>query len=150
MPYDTFGLSFPALGDAMLMIARAVVGAMFFLSGYYKLFSAERAQKMQETMVEAGIGAPRRTARFVSACEFGFGALLILGLGTPLAAGVLAIISLTALVTVTGKSVEGTSWGFRLSSYLDLPETLLLVILAVVLVFGPGLYSLDAALFDLG
>ena len=38
-------------------------------------------------------------------------------------------ISLVALVTVAAKSVEGTSFGYRLSSYFDLPETLLMVIL---------------------
>ena len=46
-----------------------------------------------------------------------------MGLFTSLAALVLLIISLVALVTVASKSVEGTSLGYRLSSYFDLPET---------------------------
>jgi len=145
--WSTMGFGVPFLGDIAPFVARIAVGAMFFLSGFYKLFSPESAATMRKTMVEAGIVAPRQTARFVSVCEFLFGALLILGLFASLAAAVLFVISLVALVTVAGKSVEGASFGYRLSSYLDLPETLLMVILFWLIVGGPGLWSLDWALF---
>ena len=145
--YSAYGHGWPVLADLAPFVARIAVGAMFFLSGFYKLFTAKSAEKMQQTMVEAGIAAPRKTARFVSACEFLFGALLILGLFTSLAALVLFVISLVALVTVTGKTAEGTSFGYRLSSYLDLPETLLMVILAWLVAAGPGMLSLDWVLF---
>ena len=145
--YRSFAFGFQALIDVAPFVGRIVVGGMFFLSGFYKLFSGEAANKMQKTMVEAGIAAPRETAKVVSVCEFVFGALLILGLLTSLSALVLFVISLVALITVTSKSVEGTSFGYRLSSYLDLPETLLMVILFGLIATGPGLYSLDAALF---
>ena len=144
--YRSVALGWPGLMEAAPFVARIVVGGMFFLSGFYKLFSAPSAEKMQKTMVAAGIAAPRRTARLVSACELAGGALLILGLMTTLAAAVLFVISLVALVTVTRKSVEGTSLGYRLSSYLDLPETLLMTILFWLMVQGPGLWSLDWAL----
>ena len=145
--YHAFGFGLPGLTDAAIFAARIGVGLMFFLSGFYKLFTAESAKKMRQTMVEAGIAAPRQTAWFVSACEFAFGALLTLGLLTSFAAAILFVISLVALIRVSSKSVEGTSVGYRLSSYLDLPETLLLIILAGLIVAGPGLYSLDAAMF---
>ncbi|QYF86077.1 DoxX family membrane protein [Brevundimonas sp. PAMC22021] len=144
--YRGIALGWPGLVDTAPFVARIVVGGMFFLSGFYKLFSAQSAEKMQKTMVEAGIAAPRKTARFVSVCEFAGGALLILGLLTTLSAALLFIISLVALLTVTRKSVEGTSLGYRLSSYLDLPETLLMTILFWLMVQGPGLWSLDWAL----
>lgn len=144
--YRSVALGWPGLMEAAPFVARIVVGGMFFLSGFYKLFSAPSAEKMQKTMVAAGIAAPRRTARLVSACELAGGALLILGLMTTLAAAVLFVISLVALVTVTRKSVEGTSLGYRLSSYLDLPETLLMTLLFWLMVQGPGLWSLDWAL----
>ena len=144
--YRGVALGWPHLMEAAPFVTRVVVGGMFFLSGFYKLFSAQSAEKMQKTMVEAGIAAPRKTARFVSVCEFVGGALLILGLMTTLAAAVLFIISLVALLTVTRKSVEGTSLGYRLSRYLDLPETLLMTILFWLMVQGPGLWSLDWAL----
>ena len=76
-------------------------------------------------------------------------ALLVVGLLTSVAAAILLVISLVALVTVAARSVEGTRFGYRLSSYLDLPETLLIVILGALIIVGPGLYSLDTALFVL-
>ncbi|CAN5262333.1 hypothetical protein BH10PSE2_BH10PSE2_02730 [soil metagenome] len=145
--YSTVGFGFPFLNEIAPFVARIAVGAMFFLSGYYKLFSAESAEKMRKTMVEAGIAAPRDTAKLVSVCEFVFCALLIVGLFASVAAAVLLVISLVALVTVTSKKVEGTSFGYRLSSYLDLPETLLMVILFWLICVGPGLWSLDWAWF---
>ena len=145
--YQTLGFGFPSQADAMTLIARVMVGAMFFLSGFYKLFTADSALKMAKTMVEAGIAAPRQTAVFVSICELVFGALLIMGLLTSVAAGILFVISTVALITVASKSVEGTTFGYRLSSYLDLPETLLMLVLAAIVVAGPGLYSLDTVLF---
>ena len=145
--YSTVGFGFPFLNEIAPFVARIAVGGMFFLSGFYKLFTAASAEKMQKTMVEAGIAAPRQTAKLVSVCEFLFGALLILGLFTSLAAAVLLAISLVALITVASKSVEGTSFGYRLSSYLDLPETLLMIILFWLICVGPGLWSLDWALF---
>ncbi|WP_171981894.1 DoxX family protein [Brevundimonas sp. LM2] len=145
--YPALGFGFPDAVDVMVFAARVVVGLMFFLSGFYKLFTRDSALKMAKTMVEAGIAAPRQTARFVSVCELVFGALLVMGLLTSLAALVLFVISTVALITVASKSVEGTSFGYRLSSYLDLPETLLMLVLAALIVTGPGLYSLDTALF---
>ncbi|TAJ40696.1 MAG: DoxX family protein, partial [Brevundimonas sp.] len=91
--------------------------------------------------------APRQTARFVSVCEFVFGGLLILGLFTSLSALVLIVICMVALATVAAKSVEGASLGYRLSSYFDLPETLLIVILFGLIAGGPGRWSLDVVLF---
>lgn len=148
--YATVGFGIPFLNEIAPLVARLCVGGMFFLSGAFKLFSAESAQKMQKTMVEAGIAAPRQTARFVSVCEFVFGALLILGLFGSLAAVVLFAISLVALITVASKAVEGASFAYRLSSYLDLPETLLMVVLLWLVAVGPGLWSLDKLLFAAG
>ena len=145
--YSTVGFGFPFLNEIAPFVARIAVGGMFFLSGFYKLFTPAQAEKMQKTMVEAGVAAPRQTARFVSVCEFAFGALLIMGLFTSLAALVLLVICVVALVTVASKSVEGASLGYRLSSYFDLPETLLMVILIWLIANGPGLWSLDFVLF---
>lgn len=144
-PPTAFDLARPE--DWIALVARVGVGLMFFLSGAYKLFTAQHAEKMCKAMVEAGVGAPRQTARFVSGCEFGFGAFLVIGFLTPLAALVLLIICVVALITVTGKTVESASFGYRLSSYLDLPETLLIFLTAWIAVYGPTGASLDALLF---
>ena len=131
----------------MALAARVAVGLLFLLSGAYKLFDAQQAKKMRETIAKAGIAAPRETAGFVSLCEFLFGGLLVIGLVTPLSAAVLLIISVVALLTVTRKEVEGASFGYRLSSYLDLPETLLILLTAWIAVHGPTGLSVDAFLF---
>lgn len=144
-PPTAFDLSKPE--DWVALAARLAVGLLFLISGGYKLFSPESAEKMRKTLADAGIGAPKQTAVFVSVCEFVFGGLLTIGLATPLSAGVLVIISVVAMITVTVKDVEGTQILYRLSSFLYLPETLLIVLLAWVAVHGPTGASVDAALF---
>ena len=128
------------------LLARLAVGLMFALSGWCKLTNGAQHAKMRRSLQDAGIPAPEAQSWFVSACELAFGALLALGLVTPLSAGVLAIIGLVALVTVTAKSVEGVSPLLRLSSFLYTPEVLLLVLLTWMIVSGPGALSLDGAL----
>ena len=144
-PPTAFDLSKPE--DWVALAARVVVGLLFLISGGYKLFSPESAEKMRKTLTEAGIAAPRQTAVFVSACEFLFGGLLTIGLATPFAAGVLLIVSVVALLTVSIKEVKGMQLLYRLSSLLSLPETLLIVLLAWIAVHGPTGASLDAVLF---
>ncbi len=67
------------------VIARLAVGLLFFLSGRGKLFVPERREQMRETLVAAGVPFANVNAIFVSALEFVFGLLLILGWITPLA-----------------------------------------------------------------
>ena len=145
-PPTAFDLSRPE--DFIALLARIAVGLFFAISGAYKLFSAQQAKKMRDTVAEAGIAAPRETAKFVSACEFLFGGLLTIGLLTPVAAGVVLIISVVAVVTVTAKKVEGVDFAYRLSSFLGLPETLLILLAAWIAVHGPTGASVDALLFS--
>ena len=91
------GMGWPAVAAFAPLVARVMVGALFLLSGFYKLFAAKSAEKMRQTMVDAGIVAPRQTARSSAVCEFVFGALLLLGVLTSLAALVLLVIWLVAL-----------------------------------------------------
>ena len=144
-PPTAFDLSKPE--DFIALLARVAVGLYFLISGAYKLFSAEDAKKMLRTVTEAGIAAPRETAALVSVCELLFGGLLVIGLLTPIAAAVLLVVSLVALITVTAKKAEGVSFFYRLSSYLGLPETLLVILLAWIAVHGPTGASVDALLF---
>ncbi|CAN5155389.1 hypothetical protein BH09PSE2_BH09PSE2_07980 [soil metagenome] len=144
-PPTAFELARPE--DWIALLARVAVGLYFAISGAYKLFSPAQAKKMRNTVAEAGIAAPRETAGFVSACELLFGALLVIGLLTPVAAVVVLIISVVALVTVTAKTVEGVDFAYRLSSFLGLPETLLIVLAAWIAVHGPTGASVDALLF---
>ena len=62
-----------------ILLARLVVGSLFFLSGRGKLFVPERREQMRQTLIEAHVPFPTLNALFVSTVEFVCGALLILG-----------------------------------------------------------------------
>ena len=68
-----------------ILVARLAVGSLFFLSGRGKLFVPERREQMRETLVAARVPFPEFNTLLVSAVEFVFGLLLILGAITPLA-----------------------------------------------------------------
>ena len=144
--YQTATGALHGLAPYAALAARLVIGVMFALSGWCKLTNAEQHAKMRRSLQEAGIRAPEVQGWLVAACELLFGGLLVLGLATPLGAGVLAIICLVALFTVTGKEIEGASPLMRLSSLLYKPEVLLLTLLTWLIVAGPGPLSLDGAL----
>jgi putative oxidoreductase len=91
-----------------------------------------------------GIPAPALNAYFVSALEFGGGALLLLGLGSRLIAVPLVIDMLVAYITADREAL------FSVFSNPDkftgaAPYTFLIAS-TIVLVFGPGRISVDAVL----
>jgi DoxX len=68
-----------------ILLARLVVGSLFFLSGRGKLFLNERREQMRQSLREAHIPFPGLNAFLVSTVEFVFGLLLIAGAVTPVA-----------------------------------------------------------------
>jgi putative oxidoreductase len=68
-----------------ILLARLVVGSLFFLSGRGKLFVNERREQIRQTLREARIPFPELNAFLVSTVEFVFGLLLIAGAVTPVA-----------------------------------------------------------------
>ncbi|KVE34906.1 DoxX family protein [Burkholderia sp. TSV86] len=83
-----------------LILTRVSVGAFFSISGFNKLMLPENGALMLQTITEAQIPFPKFMAPFVAACEFVFGLLLVIGLGTRVAAAVLFVINAVALATV--------------------------------------------------
>jgi putative oxidoreductase len=130
-----------------LLVARLVVGVLFFLTGYAKLFRSDAAAKMLQTLQAARIPFPRITAVGVSAVEFICGALLVIGALTPLASLMLAADMAVAITTVNARHIRGTSALDWLSKFLYLPQVLYVVILLGLLFSGPGWLSVDQALF---
>jgi putative oxidoreductase len=128
-------------------IARLAVGLLFFLSGRGKLFVPERLQQMRETLVAAGIPFANFNAIFVSAVEFVFGLLLILGWITPLACIMLGGVMIAAIATTAIKSIKAPPILGWLSEFVYLPEVLYLVILFWLFLSGPGWFSFDYLLF---
>jgi putative oxidoreductase len=128
------------------LLARLVVGVLFFLTGYDKLFHREATEKMLLTIRGTGVPFPRVTAVAVSAVEFVGGGLLVLGALTPLASLLLAADMVVAIATVNARHLHGTSAVDWLSKFLYLPQVLYLVILLCLFFSGPGWLSVDQAL----
>ena len=112
-----------------IFLARVTVGSAFLLSGAGKLFVNERREQMRQTIHDAGIPFPQFNALFVSAVEFVFGLLLILGAATPLACVMLSSVMTIAILTIEVRKIQASSPLGWLSEFLYLPEVLYLVIL---------------------
>jgi len=126
---------------------RLATGALFVMSGWNKLTDGHRQHQMIETMREGRIPGPRQSGRLVAAVELVGGALIVLGLATPLAAATLAIVMVVAITRVQLAYVAGddhTSWW---ENFLFLPDVLYLVIFLWLAANGPGPVSLDALFF---
>lgn len=126
-----------------ILLARISVGLLFVLSGYGKVFVAEKREQMKETMESAGVPLPQFNAVFVSWVELIFGVALLIGFLTPLASLMLAATMIVAILTVKLKGIEGGSLSAWLSEFLFLPEVLYLVILIWLFFSGPGIASVD-------
>jgi putative oxidoreductase len=128
--------------------ARLAVGLLFFLSGRGKLFVPERREQMRESLVAAGIPFASINAIFVSAVEFVFGLLLLLGALTPFACIMLGGVMVVAIATLAIKNIKAPPLLGWLSEFLYLPEVLYLLILFWLFLSGPGWLSVDRFVFE--
>jgi putative oxidoreductase len=128
------------------LLARLAVGLLFALSGGGKLFVPTRREQMRETLRQAGIPVPEKSADVVSSVELVFGTLLVLGFLTPLCCLVLSGVMLGALATVAVPGIKADSLVSWLGEFLYLPEVLYLVILVWLFFSGPGWLSVDRLL----
>lgn len=127
-----------------LLIARVITGVFFSISGFNKLFVPANAQAMLHTMHTAGIPFPEFNATFVASVELTLGAALLLGLLTRLASLALLMICIVATFTDGVQRIPANlgplDW---LGWFLYLPEVLYALILAWILLYGPGAFALD-------
>jgi putative oxidoreductase len=116
-------------------LARLTVGLVFIGTGWGKLHSIPDVTKF---FTDLGIPAPGFNARLTAGTEFFGGLLVLLGLGTRLAALPLAFTMVVAILTAKRASIDGltTLVGFEEWSYL--------VSFIWIAVAGPGPLSLDA------
>src|SRR6201984_3668000 len=83
--------------DLALTLNRIAVGAFFMLSGYHKLFNAERHRSFVDELKTLGLHAGESNQWWVPLVEFTAGAAVLVGLLAPLAALGLLFLILVAI-----------------------------------------------------
>lgn len=131
--------------STLLLIARLSVGFMFLSGAFAKIGGVVGFGEFFATL---GIPAPGFAAFIISWLELIAGALLVVGLATRVAAGLLAATMIVAsvLVTLPALVTEHAEAMKIVSSFFYAPEWLLLIILAAFVLVGAGRFSLDALL----
>jgi uncharacterized membrane protein YphA (DoxX/SURF4 family) len=134
---------------AALTLNRVALGAFFAISGYHKLFNASRHMTLTRTLQDDGVHAVPIMQWLLPSVEFGGGWALIMGLLSVLAAFGLFVICAGALALDAVKRIRAwrpldrADW---IGDLLYVPEALYCIGLSVVMLAGPGPWSVDAAL----
>jgi uncharacterized membrane protein YphA (DoxX/SURF4 family) len=130
-----------------LTLNRVALGVFFAISGYHKLFNASRHAALTRTLQEDGVHGLRVMQWLLPTAEFSGGWALILGFLSVLAAFGLFVICVGALAFDAIKRVRAwqpidrADW---IGDLLYVPEALYCIGLTVVILGGPGPWSLDA------
>jgi uncharacterized membrane protein YphA (DoxX/SURF4 family) len=135
--------------DAALALNRVALGVFFAISGYLKLFNPSRHATLTKTLQDAGVRGVARMQWLVPGVEFSAGLALIAGLLTALAAFGLFVICISAFKLDAIKRIDGWQPINRfdwIDDVLYVPEALYCIGLIVVMLGGPGPWSLDAML----
>jgi uncharacterized membrane protein YphA (DoxX/SURF4 family) len=133
--------------NAALELNRVALGVFFAISGYHKLFNASRHGTLIRTLQDDGVHGVPIMQWLLPSIEFSGGWALIIGLLSVLAAFGLFVICAGALVLDAFKRIRAwqpidrADW---LGDLLYVPEALYCVGLTVVMLAGPGPWSLDA------
>ena len=116
------------------LLLRLVFGWFWLETGWAKLHNLEF---FSQRFVEWGIPLPMLSATASGAVDLVGGALLILGLGTRLAAVPMIVNMLVALAVVVLPTIS------TLDEFVELDEVLYVAVLFWLLMAGPGKASLD-------
>jgi uncharacterized membrane protein YphA (DoxX/SURF4 family) len=138
--------------DLALALNRIAVGAFFMLSGYHKLFNAERHRSFVDELKTLGVHAVGFNQWWVPLVEFTAGAAVLVGLLAPLAALGLLFLILVAIATSGRQRIKlykPIDEADRIDDWLYLPETLYAFMLLIIVSAGAGPYSLDAMILGL-
>ena len=138
--------------DIALTLNRIVVGAFFMLSGYHKLFDAERHRTFVDELKSLGVHAVGFNQWWVPSVEFSAGGAVLIGLLAPLAALGLLVIHPCRhrhVRAAANQLYKPINEGDRIDDWLYLPETLYAFMLIMVISTGAGPYSLDALVLGL-
>jgi len=127
-----------------ILLVRVFLGLFFAISGARKLFVADGAQTMYETLIAARVPLPRLMTYFVSAVEFVGGVLLVTGFLSTLACAALAIDMVVAIVTTKISAMpKEHSAAMWFDNLLFISEVLYVLSLFWLICSGPGTISVD-------
>ena len=130
-----------SLQSPFLLFVRVYWGWQLAQSGWGKLHNID---KVTEFFTSLGLPAPGMTAHFIASLELGGGILLILGLASRLSGLVLTIKMIMAYIIADHDALMSI-FSDPDKFYAVAPYTFLVASL-VILIFGPGLFSVDAAI----
>jgi putative oxidoreductase len=133
--------------NVALTLNRVAIGVFFAISGYHKLFNASRHATLTSTLQDDGVHDVPIMQWLLPSAEFSGGCALIVGFLSVLAAFGLFVICVGALALDAVKRIR--SWqpidrADWLGDLLYVPEALYCIGLSVVMLAGPGPWSLDA------
>ncbi len=130
-----------ALRSPLLLIIRLYWGWEFFLTGKGKLMDLS---KPTEYFASLGIPFPHFSALLAGCTECFGGLLLLVGLASRLITIPMMILLVTAYLTADNEAARAIF--SDPDKFLSAAEFQFLFAVVLVLVFGPGLFSLDALL----
>ena len=128
-----------ALAFLAPLLTRITLGHAFFLTGRGKLANFENTV---EFFASQNIPFPALNAAFVSRLEYYGGALLVLGLLTRLVSALLASTMVVALMTERAQFFESWKPTGEVGP-MDIASWVFLLLLTWLVLYGPGLVSLD-------
>ena len=127
-----------------ILLVRVSVGLFFVISGANKLFVAGGTKPVYDTLVQAKVPFPRRTAYFVAGVEFVCGSLVAVGFVSSPACFALMIdmivATLTSAISTLPKGLSALKW---LDDFFYLPEVLYVLVFTWLICSGPGAFSVD-------
>jgi putative oxidoreductase len=138
--------------DLAITLNRGAIGTFFMLSGFHKLFNAERHRTVVDELRALGVPAVGFNQWWVPLVEFAAGGGVLIGLLAPLAALGLLVIILVAIATSGRQRIrlyKPIDEADRIDDWLYLPETLYVFMLIMVISAGAGPYSFDALILRL-
>jgi putative oxidoreductase len=135
--------------NAALTLNRVVLGVFFAISGYHKLFNPSRHATLTRTLQDDGVHGVPIMRWLLPSVEFSGGCALIIGFLCVLAAFGLFVVCAGAFALDAVKRIRAwqpidrADW---LGDLLYVPEALYCIGLSVVMLAGPGPWSLDATI----
>jgi len=126
------------------LLTRLVIGLAFHQTGNGKL---EHFEDTVGFFTNLGIPFPTANAAFVSRLEYIGGVLLMVGLLTRVVALLLSSTMVVALLTADRSSFMGALAGTSDAGLTDVPAFVFLCFLVWLVLYGPGVVSLDHLLF---